>query len=508
MSDKIKNLKEIKEILEKDKQSGKKIVQCHGVFDLLHPGHIRHFKEAKSKGDTLVVTVTPDRYVNKGPGRPAFNQNLRLESLASLAFIDYVVLNDSADATKVIKHIKPDIYVKGKEYQKSEKDLTGKIEQEKKAVENHGGKIYFTDDIVFSSSSLLNKYFDPFSEDVVQFMENFKKQYTADKIIDLIEDLKNLKVLVIGDAIIDEYQYIDLIGQTAKGYHLVGVNKEKEFFLGGALIIANHISEFCNNVKIITGLGKDNLTSRVINESLNKKINIENVFFDEFCTLTKKRYLSKEGNNIVKFFETYSSNCDLLDDDKTAEVIKSFQRNHIEYDLILICDFGNGFFNSKIRKAVCNSKKFLALNSQINSGNRGFNVITHYSRADFISINELELRLAAHDRKSPLDVIVKKISAKMKCNNICVTLGTKGAYCKSNGFYNNIIPAFNKFSVDRVGAGDCFLALASLLQCKKNPLVLSAFVGSVASALKIQHIGNKKTINKIELCKYITMLFK
>ena len=75
---KTKSLPEITEILDEVRKKGARIVQCHGVFDLLHPGHIRHFREAKAQGDCLVVTVTPDRFVNKGPGRPVFTESLRL----------------------------------------------------------------------------------------------------------------------------------------------------------------------------------------------------------------------------------------------------------------------------------------------------------------------------------------------------------------------------------------------------------------------------------------------
>ena len=99
---KIKTFEEVSFYLDQDRTQGVKIIQCHGVFDLLHPGHIRHFQEAKAQGDRLVVTVTPDRFVNKGPGRPAFTEALRLETIAALEVVDYVVLNDSPDAISKI----------------------------------------------------------------------------------------------------------------------------------------------------------------------------------------------------------------------------------------------------------------------------------------------------------------------------------------------------------------------------------------------------------------------
>src|SRR3990167_11073056 len=99
LSRKIKNIDELAIIIQKLKnQKDKKIVLCHGVFDLVHPGHIRHFQAAKALGDVLVVTVTADEYVNKGPGRPVFIQGLRAESIAALGCVDYVAINFSFNA--------------------------------------------------------------------------------------------------------------------------------------------------------------------------------------------------------------------------------------------------------------------------------------------------------------------------------------------------------------------------------------------------------------------------
>src|SRR3990167_3321379 len=109
------------------------IVQCHGVFDLLHIGHIKHLQSAKKYGDILIVTLTPDHYVNKGPGRPRFTAALRAEAIAALDCVDYVVINKWPTAIEAIQHIKPAVYVKGSEYQESE-DITGKIFEEIEAV--------------------------------------------------------------------------------------------------------------------------------------------------------------------------------------------------------------------------------------------------------------------------------------------------------------------------------------------------------------------------------------
>jgi len=140
------------------KSKGKKIVLCHGCFDLMHPGHIKHFQAAKRMGDILVVTVTPDKYVDKGPGRPVFNQELRAECIAALECVDYVAVNEWPTAEETLRVLRPHYYVKGQEFEKLE-DKAGKVQRECKIVQEIDAEMRFTYEIVFSSTRLLNTYF-------------------------------------------------------------------------------------------------------------------------------------------------------------------------------------------------------------------------------------------------------------------------------------------------------------------------------------------------------------
>src|SRR4030042_629892 len=176
---KIKDVKELSEIVPSLKNSGKKIVQCHGVFDLLHPGHIRHLEAAKRQGDVLVVTITRDAYVAKGPGRPVFNEQLRAESISALENVNFVAINEWPTAVDTIKKLKPDIYCKGNDYIDANEDLTGKITEEEGAVKSVGGRIHFTDEITFSSTKLLNLYFDVFPDEVLSFLKEFRTRYSS-----------------------------------------------------------------------------------------------------------------------------------------------------------------------------------------------------------------------------------------------------------------------------------------------------------------------------------------
>src|ERR1700722_3078790 len=335
--DKITGLGDIGAIASLEQKRGCRIAHCDGVFDFLHPGHLRHLQEAKKQGDRLVVSITPDRFVTKGPGRPAFSEKLRLEQLAALVYVDYVVLNDSPDAVTIIKKIKPDIYVKGGEYRNHDGDITGKISDEAEAVASIGGQIYYTDDIVYSSSELINRFFDEDAIRIAPFIELLKQQFSLEEILEKIETLKDLKILVIGDAIIDEYQYVDPLGQSGKGVHLTARLLEKEVFLGGSLIIANHLASFCENITLLTGVGTECPHLPFIKEHLAGNIETHLMHFDAYPTLTKTRFVLKDGKTITKLFEIYSSNTPLLQQRHTDEALTFLEEKAADYDLILAC---------------------------------------------------------------------------------------------------------------------------------------------------------------------------
>ena len=213
---KIVSQMEMAELRKEIRQVGKTVGLCHGVFDLVHPGHMTHFREAKKIADILVVSITSERYVRKGPGRPYFNDAMRLEFLAGLECIDYVILSENYTSDDVIEMVEPDFYIKGKEYQKAEDDITGKITEETELVERHGGKVAFTDGQVFSSTNLINNAFPSLPEEVKEYVKRFGEAYSLEDFRVLSDKIRDLKVLVVGDVIIDKYTYCNVQGLMSK----------------------------------------------------------------------------------------------------------------------------------------------------------------------------------------------------------------------------------------------------------------------------------------------------
>lgn len=503
-TEKIVELEELAKIVSDLKKEGKKVVHCHGVFDLLHVGHIRHFKQAKKFGDVLIVTITPDRYVNKGPNRPAFTEKLRAEVLASLDFVDYVAINRWPAAVEAIKLIKPSVYVKGVEYQDAENDFSKKILDEENAVKEVGGEIKFTEDITFSSTNLINRYLDIFPKETASYLVDFSKKHSAKEIIGYLEQIKNLKILIIGEAIIDEYCYGHSIGKAGKEPIIALRYLETEKFAGGTLAIANHLANFCDNVDLFTLLGELNAQESFVEKHLNKKVKRLFHYKKNSPTIVKRRFIEEPLKKLLEFYEFNDKE---LDKDQTKEVYAHLEKILPDYDLVLVADFGHGMLNKELINLISNKSKFLAVNTQTNAGNMGYNVITKYPRMNYICTDEREIRLACLDKNSDLLDLIPKLSKKTSCDKIVATQGAQGCIIFSSNELKKI-PAFSEVVVDTMGAGDAFLSLTAPLIALDIPTEIVGFVGNAVGALKVKTVGNKEPIDKAILYKYINSLMK
>ena len=488
------------------RQEGKRIVMCHGTFDLMHTGHIRHLQKAKLEGDVLLITVTGDAFVNKGPARPVFREDLRAETLAALTCVDFVAINHEVAAVGVIARLRPHVYVKGSEYRAAMDDVTGNIVQEKKAVEAGGGEIFYTDEITFSSSSLLNEHFGVFPPETKDYLQTFRRAYGYKEIVELVKGLAKLKVLVLGDAIIDQYHYIKTLGQVGKGNTLAVKYESDEQFAGGSIAVANHIGGFAETVTLVTGLGKIETHEKFIRSKLLSSVTPVFFYIEGAQTVTKRRFVDPD---LTKLFEVYFFNEEPLLGGVEDAVCAWLEANLEKFDVVVVPDFGNGLISGKMVEVLSRKAHFLAVNTQVNSGNRGHHVITRYPRADFASINESELRLAAHNRHDSIDIVAEGIGQKINLANIAVTRGSQGVVFKDrrNGVIHNV-PALSTKVLDRIGAGDAFLALSGLCLGGGLPTQVAAFVGSVAAALDVQIVCNREPVDSVALFKYITTLLK
>ena len=503
--DKIVTLAEVAVIVEGLRRAGKTVVHAHGTFDLLHLGHIRHFQSARALGDVLVVTVTADRFVNKGPGRPVFGEVARAEMLASLEYVDWVAINHAPDAVDAINQIRPTIYVKGQDYQEPEGDATGKIIFERQAVEAHGGRIQFTEEVTFSSSELLNRHFNIYEPHVRDHLRVLRNDGAMADMLGLIEKVGNYRVVFVGDAIIDEYQYVLPLGTPSKESILAARYQDREVFAGGVFAAANHAAAICAEVDIVTCLGAAESYEGLIRSSLRPNVHLHAIHRPGASTTVKRRFIDPD---MRKLFEVCVLDDEPLMRDLQQKLDGMIARFSSQADVAVVTDFGHGILVPSSTAALVEHARFLAVTTQSNSANWGYNTIAKYPRADYVCIDAPEARLAARDRVSKIGDVAHEIGEQIDCPKIIVTHGRHGCVTLERGGVAHTIPALAGKVIDTMGAGDAFLAITAPLVAAGGVLKQVGFIGNVAGALKVEIVGHRKAIEKAPLTKAITALLK
>ena len=482
---------------------GNKVVMCHGVFDLVHPGHLEHFKVARKLGDILVVSITADAFINKGPNRPYFDQTRRAQFLAALEIISYVYVVESESAVDAINLIKPDFYVKGPDYRNLEDDITGKIEEEKKTVEKFGGKLVFTDGFTSSSTKLINNALMSQDSDVRRWVNEFKERYSTSIVYDWINKLSTVDVGILGETIIDIYTDCKPLAKSSKDPILAFQRFETRKFIGGVLAIADSCSNWSRKTEVYSACGKD-LQEHL--SQLNKANNYEEYFvkLEDRPTIVKHRFVDLNSGNRV--FEYYDYNPEVLDSHSQSKILELLGTKLDSNSLLLLADYGHGFFGDELVKLLCSSTAFLCVNTQSNAGNRGFNTFSKYPRIDFLSLNGGELELELRRKNLDYGEIVPKIMMEKRCKYAVVTLGGEGLLTFDSTGKATRTPALASKVVDKVGAGDSVLAIASMLAFLGAPKEIIGLLSSVVAAFEVSQLGHKESMSIVSMKKYVNGL--
>jgi cytidyltransferase-like protein len=508
--DKIKKLGEISGIVSELKGRGKRIVHCHGCFDTLHIGHIKHFQDAKKQGDVLVVTLTPDRFVNKGPHSPFFTENLRAEHIAALACVDYVAINEWETAEKTILTIKPDVYAKGREVlnnaEVDKKTIDGVnksyLAAEEEVLRSVGGSLYLTEQPTFSSSRLINAVFADSSDEARSYFSEMKQRHSSEGLIRLIESLRTIRPIIIGDAIIDEYIFCESLEKAGKEPIVAFCRQKGESHLGGVLAVANHAAGFVDSASLITCIGEKE--SESVSGRISGRIS-QSVFTNNLETLTKTRFL--HNHRKYKLFEIYSQQESPVGREIEEKVMHHVEEKELSSDMIIVADFGHGMISDRLAKFLSQRNKYLAVNTQLNAGNSGYNFITKYPRADFVSLSERELRLPMQNQRADISHSMRELGERLGLKSLNVTLGKSGdMYMFSDRYY--FAPAFTNNTVDTIGAGDAVFTLTSLLSYHSAEPELIPFFANSIGALAVKIMGNEKQISSEDLNKFIKYSLK
>jgi rfaE bifunctional protein nucleotidyltransferase chain/domain len=502
---KLLSLEDLAASLNRLRALGKRVVQCHGVFDLLHIGHVRHFEQARQLGDVLVVTLTPDRFVNKGVGRPAFSETLRAEFLASLGCVDYVAINRWPTAVETIRMLRPAVFAKGSEF-RGLTDTVGHVAREADAVREAGGEIAFTDDLVYSSSGLINQYLSPYPDGVRDFVTEFAARHTTDDVLAPLRAAEDLRVLVVGEAIIDEYTYCEAIGKSGKepvlASRFIGVDR----FAGGVLACANHLASFVKTIDVLTMLGRDGDEAEFVRGIL--KPNVSPILLEKpgAPTIVKQRFVEKYLSQ--KMFEVYRMDDTPLDPATDAALCSRLNAILPEYDLVVVADYGHGMLSANAIEVLGRQARFLAVNTQSNAGNHGFNMISKYPRADYVCLAQREVALETRNQQLTAEEMAEHVSAKLDCPRVMITRGSAGTLYHTAPDRFTRVPALATRIVDRIGAGDAVLCVTALCAAVDAPPDVTAFIGNVVGAEAVAILGNQQSVERIPTIRHVECLLK
>lgn len=484
---KIKTVEQLAQILG-PRPRKKKVIMCHGVFDVVHPGHLRHLIYAKDKADILVASLTADRHIAKGKFRPHVPQDLRALNLAAFEIVDYVLIDPNDTPLENVRRLQPDYFAKGYEYNAT--SLHPKTQEEVDVISAYGGEVIFTPgDIVYSSSRLLE--IEPptlGAEKLITLMD--MSGITFDTLRDVLGRFASKRVHVVGDTIVDTLTQCAMIGGQTKTPTMSVLFEERQDFIGGAAVVAEHLRAAGANVVFSTVLGDDAYRDFVL-DGLQKSGVESRAIIDPTRPTTNKNAIVAEGYRLLKV--------DTLDNRSISDEI---QRKLVDAiasvsaDALVFSDFRHGVFNRRTIPALIGASPknvFKVADSQVASrwGN-----ITEFKNFDLVTPNEREARFALADQDLGIGHLTARLYDEAACKVLILKLGDRGVItCRSRDHealdLSFVVDSFVDNLVDAVGAGDALLAYAtlSMLVTDKDP-VIATIIGSMAAAAECEADGN------------------
>jgi rfaE bifunctional protein kinase chain/domain len=499
---KIKTLEELARAIG-PRPRPKSVIMCHGMFDIVHPGHLRHLAYAKDKADLLIASLTADEHGTKGALRPYVPQELRAANVAALEMVDYVIIDPHPTPIEHIKHLQPDYFAKGYEY--FAEGIPPRTQEEMDALESYGGEIVFTPgDIVYSSSALIEAAAPKLGlEKLLALMESEGIQF--EDLRRALRKAEGARVHVVGDTIVDSYSLCSVLGATAKSPTFSVRHDRTDVFAGGAAVVAKHVRAAGADVVFSTVLGDDALRDFVLKDLGSAGV-ICDPFIDRTRPTTHKERFIADGYKLLQV--------DRVDNRPVSERALTFLTERLrttDAEVVIFSDFRHGIFN---RQTIGRLKQALpagalrVADSQVS--NRWGNILD-FTEFDLLTPNEREARFALADQDSVVRPLALELFKRAGCRHLILKLGERGVL----GYRTPGVNPREFFTVDSlvdrltdpIGAGDALLAYASLSLLATGNVVIASILGSVAAAVACEQQGNVP-VTPVEVEEKINLLEK
>ncbi|WP_442915941.1 PfkB family carbohydrate kinase [Leptospira sp. GIMC2001] len=487
--------------------SSNETVLCFGHFNVIHPGHIRFLQFAKSLNKKLLVCVLGDHLISQPEQSRYFKMMERAEGVASLHFVDEVVVLDDVSLELFIEKIKPKSLVLGSEW---ERKPLPEIANAIATVEKFGGKVHFqAGEVHYASADLLHS-----SQEILDiekrslFLQACKRQgIQISSLVGIIEKFTKTRILVIGDTIVDQYVACDAIGMSAEAPVLVVREMESKEFVGGAGIVAGHLKALGSESIYLSVVGNDS-NAQIVEDDLKKQGVETYLIKDESRPTTFKIRYMVENQKLFRVSRMKEHSISKEIEDSVIEKLRALSDS---IHGILVSDFVYGMITERILNEIVDiaKKKNLILFGDLQCSSQVGNV-TKFKNFDLLTPTEREARIALSNHTAGIESVANKILDLTESRQLVIKLGSEGfisySNSKSDKFLNKEhFPALVSNPVDVAGAGDSLLAAMSACLLAGANIMEASAIGACMAALSVQTVGNIP-IQSNKLINYIRKL--
>jgi len=505
---KIVDLPTLLERRESLRARGLRLVQCHGCFDIVHPGHIRYLRYARGLGDVLLVSITGDREMVKGTGRPLIPEELRAENLAALDCVDWVYVEPRPTAVELLARVRPDVYVKGREYEFNDDP---RFRAERREVEGAGGRVVFSSgDVVFSSSALiaaLEHSADPYQQRLRQL--HASPDLEASRLDALLASCRGRRLVVVGETINDTYVFCDRPEVAGESPIMTLRPVEARRYDGGAAVIARHAAALGASPVLVTALpdGPERSDAEAFAGRMRAQ-GVEVRSIDAGERIPEKQRLLVGAQKVMKLdlFRPYALDAALQD----RFVGLAVEAAGSGCDAAILADFGLGLFSTALVERMCATLRPLARTLSADVSGRRSSLLSMRG-VDLVCPTEGELRDATQCFDESIPAAVVSLLARTGAKRAIVTLGSDGLLaCEPAGaplaasdaptapdtgaFVSRLrsehVPALAPLALDPLGCGDALLTVATLALSGGGSTLGAAYLGAAAAAVQVQRLGN------------------
>ncbi|HHN77628.1 MAG TPA: hypothetical protein ENK11_03000 [Phycisphaerales bacterium] len=477
--------------------AGRRVVQCHGCFDIVHPGHIRHLKFAKSQGDILLVSITGDDEIRKGTGRPLIPQELRAENLAELDCVDWVYIEPAATAQELLDAVRPDIYIKGREYEHNDDP---RFRAERETVERHGGRVVFSSgDVVFSSSALIEameQSIDPFHHRLSRLLDEPDLQ--TDKLETLLASMRGRRVVIVGELIRDTYIFCDRPDVAGESPMMTLRPVEHRFYDGGAAILARHAAALGAKPVLVTAMPDDEAARMMRSRLESEGVGVRAI--TQRTPIAEKQRFLVGATKVMKVDRLEQAALDARERERLAALASAACEEEGGCDAAIIADFGLGLLTPALIGRLCAMlRPSSAVLAGDVSGRRAG--LEQMAGMDLLCPSESELRDSRRNYGDSLPAVAWDLLEKTGTRSAIVTMGPEGliafdriAGVEGEGWQSRLrgehVPAMTPHAVDALGCGDALLTSATLALASGGSLLAGAYLGAIAASVEARTLGN------------------